>query len=61
MGTTKSSDRIAATLDCLGTWFFSGIYVKIPCIKEIVSLPIIIINSTASVLSPGGSGYYAYT
>jgi hypothetical protein len=37
MGTINS-----ATLYCLGTWFVSGIYVKIPCIKEIVSLPIII-------------------
>jgi hypothetical protein len=34
MGTIHSSDRIAATLYCLGTWFVSGIY--IPCIKEIV-------------------------
>jgi hypothetical protein len=43
MGTINSGDRIAATLCCLGTWFVSGIYVQIPCIKEIVSLPIIII------------------
>jgi hypothetical protein len=43
MGTINSSDRIAATLYSLGTWFVSGIYVYIPCIKEIVSLPIIII------------------
>jgi hypothetical protein len=27
MGTINSSDRIAATLCCLGTWFVSGIYV----------------------------------
>jgi hypothetical protein len=39
MGTINSSDRIAATLYSLGTWFVSGI----PCIKEIVYLPIIII------------------
>jgi hypothetical protein len=43
MGTINSSDRIAATLYCLGTWFVSGIYVYIPCIKEIVPLPIITI------------------
>jgi hypothetical protein len=27
MGTINSSDRMAATLYCLGTWFVSGIYV----------------------------------
>jgi hypothetical protein len=27
MGTINSSDRIAATLYCLGIWFVSGIYV----------------------------------
>jgi hypothetical protein len=43
MGTINSSDRIAATLHCLGTWFISGIYVQIPCIKETVSLPTVII------------------
>jgi hypothetical protein len=43
MGTIKRSDRIAATLYCLGTLFVSGIYVSIPCIKKIVFLPIIII------------------
>jgi hypothetical protein len=26
MGTINSSDRIATTLYCLGTWFVSGIY-----------------------------------
>jgi hypothetical protein len=41
MGTINSSNRIAATY-FLGTWFVSGIYVQIPCIKEIVPLPIII-------------------
>jgi hypothetical protein len=35
---------IAATLYSLGTWFVSGIYVSILCIKEIVSLPVIIIQ-----------------
>jgi hypothetical protein len=44
MGTINSSDRIAATLYSLRTWFVSGIYVHISCIEEIVSLPIIIIN-----------------
>jgi hypothetical protein len=43
MGTINSSDRIAAILYSLGTWFVSGIYVLIPCIKEVVDLPIIII------------------
>jgi hypothetical protein len=41
MGTINSSDRIAVKLYSLRTWFVSGIY--IPCIKEIVYLPIIII------------------
>jgi hypothetical protein len=43
MGIINSSDRIAATLYSLGTWFVSGIYVSIPCIKEIVYFKIIII------------------
>jgi hypothetical protein len=41
--TINSSDRIAATFYSSGSRFVSGIYVKIPCIKEIVSLPILII------------------
>jgi hypothetical protein len=45
-----SNDRIAATLYSIGTWFISGIYVYIPCIKEIVSLPIIIITASNSEL-----------
>jgi hypothetical protein len=36
IGAINSGDRIAATLYSLGTWFVSRIYVKIPCIKEIV-------------------------
>jgi hypothetical protein len=43
MGTINSSDRIAVTLYCLGTLFVSGIYVSIPCIKEIVMMMMIII------------------
>jgi hypothetical protein len=43
MGAINSSDRIAATLYSLGTWFVLGIYVQIPCIKEIVMIIIIII------------------
>jgi hypothetical protein len=43
MGTINSSDRIAATLNSLGTLFVSGIYVLIPCIKEIAIIIIIII------------------
>jgi hypothetical protein len=38
----NSNKRIAATVYSLGTMFVSGIYVQIPCIKEIVT--IIIIN-----------------
>jgi hypothetical protein len=53
----------------LGTWFVSGIYVEIPCIKEmmmmmimiIIIIIIIIIHLTADVLPPGGSGYNACT
>jgi hypothetical protein len=51
MGAIKSSDRIAATLYSLGTWFVSGIYVYIPCIKEIVSLLLLIIILIISVPS----------
>jgi hypothetical protein len=36
-----SSDRIAATMYSLKTWFISEIYVQIPCIKEIVFLSLI--------------------
>jgi hypothetical protein len=43
MGTIHSSDRIAATLYSLETKFVSGIYVLIPCIKEIVMVMMIII------------------
>ena len=32
----NSNNRIAATLYSLWTYFVSGIYVKIPCIKEMV-------------------------
>jgi hypothetical protein len=46
---------------CLGILFVSGIYVQIPCIKEIMMMMIIIIYLTANGLSPGGSGYYAST
>jgi hypothetical protein len=53
MGTINSSDRIAAALYkySLGTWFVSGIYVSIPCIKEIVSLPIIKITITTMTMT----------
>jgi hypothetical protein len=50
MGTINSSDRIAATLYSLGTWFVSGIYVHIPCIKEIVSLPITTTTTTIIII-----------
>jgi hypothetical protein len=38
MGAINSSHKIAATLYPLGTWFVSGIYVYIPCIKEILMM-----------------------
>jgi hypothetical protein len=41
MGTINNSDRIATTLYSLGPKFVSGIYVKIPCIKEIVIIIIL--------------------
>jgi hypothetical protein len=56
MGTINSSDRIAVTLYCLGTGFVLGIYVYIPCIKEIVSLPIIIIIIIIIIITT--FGYY---
>jgi hypothetical protein len=31
----NNNNRIAAILYSLGTWFVSGIYVQIPCMKEI--------------------------
>ena len=37
-GTINSNDRIAETLYSLGTWFVSGIYVKLACIKEIMMM-----------------------
>jgi hypothetical protein len=39
----NSNKRIAATVYSLGTLFVSGIYVQIPCIKEITIIIIIII------------------
>jgi hypothetical protein len=49
MDAVNVSDKIAATLYSLGTWFVSGIYVLIPCIMEIVG--IIIINTEVHVVS----------
>jgi hypothetical protein len=42
--------RIAATVYSLGTWFVSGIYVQIPCIKEIIIIIIIIITITTTTI-----------
>jgi hypothetical protein len=42
IGTINSNNRIGATMYSLGTLFVSGIYVKIPCIKEIMIIIIII-------------------
>jgi hypothetical protein len=39
----NSNKRIAATVYSLGTLFVSGIYVQIPCIKEIMTIIITII------------------
>jgi hypothetical protein len=39
----NSNNRIAATQCFLETWFVSGIYVQIPCIKVIPRIIIIII------------------
>jgi hypothetical protein len=40
------NDRIVATMCSLGTWFVSGMYVEITCIKETMMM-IIIITATA--------------
>ena len=42
-GTINNKERIAATMYPLGTWFVSGIYVWIPCIKSCTAIIIIII------------------
>jgi hypothetical protein len=39
----NSNNRIAATVYSLGTLFVSGIYVQMPCIKEIMTIIKIII------------------
>jgi len=39
----NSNTRIAATQCSLGAWFVSGIYVQIPCIKEIQMMMMMII------------------
>jgi hypothetical protein len=39
----NSNNIIAATVYSLGTLFVSGIYVQIPCVKEIMTRIIIII------------------
>ena len=38
-----SNIRIAVTQCSLGTWFVSGIYVYIPCVKEIAMIMIMMI------------------
>jgi hypothetical protein len=47
----NSNKRIAATVYSLGKLFVSGIYVQIPCIKEIMTIItiIIIIMTTIAV------------
>jgi hypothetical protein len=40
----NSNKRIAATVYSLGTLFVSGIYVQIPCIKEKMTIIIIILK-----------------
>jgi hypothetical protein len=44
MGAINSRERTAATLYSLGTWFVSGMYVYIPCIKEILLLLLLLFN-----------------
>jgi hypothetical protein len=39
----KSNKRIVATVYSLGTLFVSGIYVQIPCIKEITMMMMMMI------------------
>jgi hypothetical protein len=46
----NSKKRIAATVYSLGTLFVSGIYVQIPCIKEIMTI-IIIIKPVSKILN----------
>jgi hypothetical protein len=43
MGSINRNNRIAATVYSLGTLFVSGIYVQIPCVKEIMMMMIMII------------------
>jgi hypothetical protein len=43
MGTINSSQRIAATMYSIRTLFVSGMYVQIPCIKEMVMMMMMII------------------
>jgi hypothetical protein len=40
----NSNKRIAATVYSLGTLFVSGVYIQILCIKEIMTIIIIIID-----------------
>jgi hypothetical protein len=54
MGTINSSDRIVATLYSVGTLFVSGIYVYIPCIKEIVKKMMMKIIITSTVIAIHG-------
>jgi hypothetical protein len=59
MGTINSSDRIAATLYSLGTWFVSGIYVNtLHKGDSIFTNNNNNNNKTATGLSPDGSGYF---
>jgi hypothetical protein len=44
------NNRIAATVYSLGTLFVSGIHVQIPCIKEIMTIIIIIIIISRALL-----------
>jgi hypothetical protein len=43
MGTTNSNKRIAATMYSLRILFVPGIYVQIPCTKEIMMMMMMII------------------
>jgi hypothetical protein len=48
----NSNKRIAATVYSLETSFVSGIYIQIPCIKEIMTIIIIIIIIQVCTINP---------
>jgi hypothetical protein len=57
----NSNKRIAATVYSLGTLFVSRIYVQIPCIKEIMTIIIIIFIYCNWVVTRWQGLFYMYT